>query len=153
MPIKSEMPPNYLILCCPLLLRPSIFPSIMVFSNEVALCIRWPKDWHFSFSISPSREYSGLVSFRTNWFDLSLVQGSLRSLLQHQNSKSSIILYSAFFMVKLSHMYMTTKKKLQLWLYGPLLAKWCLCFLTWYLGWSGFASKEQARWEYNTFSL
>ena len=110
MSIESGMPPNHLILCCPLFLLPSIFPSIRIFFNEVALCIMWPKDWSFRFSISPSREYSGFVSFRINWFDLSVVQGTLKSLLQDQNSKASIILYSAFFVVKLSHMYMTTRK-------------------------------------------
>ena len=110
MSIESGMLPNYLILCCPLLLLPSIFPSIRVISNELALHIMWPKDWSFSFSISPSREYSGFISFRINWFDLSVVQGTLKSLLQAQNSKASIILYAAFFMVKLSHMYMTTRK-------------------------------------------
>ena len=90
-PIKSVMPSNHLILCCPLLLPPSIFPSIRVFSNELDLCIRWPDYWSFSFSISPSNEYSGLVSFRIDWFDLLAVQGTLKSLLQHHHSKVSIL--------------------------------------------------------------
>ena len=100
--IESMMPSNYLILCRPLLLLPSIFPSIRVFSNELALCIRWPKYWSFSFSISPSNEYSGLISFRINWFDLLAVQGTLKSLLQHHNSKASILHHSAFFISLLS---------------------------------------------------
>ena len=97
MSIKSVIPSNHLILCCPLLLLPSIFPSIGVFSNESALHIRWPKYWNFSFSISPSSEYSGLISFRMNWLDLLAVQGTLKSLLQHHSSKVSILWYSAFF--------------------------------------------------------
>ena len=108
------MPSNNLILCHPLLLLPSIFPSIRVFSNEVALCIRWPKYWSFSFSISPSNEYSGLISFRTDWFDLLAVQWNLKSLLQHHSSKASILQCSAFFMVQLSHLYMTTGKTIAL---------------------------------------
>ena len=104
------MPSNYLILCCPLLLLPSIFPSIRVFSNELALGIRWQKYWSFSFSISPSNEYSGLISFRIDWFDLLAVQGALKSLLQHHNLKASFIPHSDFFMVQLSHPYMTTGK-------------------------------------------
>ena len=106
--IESVMPSNYLILCCPLLLLPSIFASIRVFSNESVLCIRWPKYW--SFSISPSNEYSGLISFRVNWFELLTVQGTLKSLLQHHSSKASILWRSAFFTVQLSHPYMTTGK-------------------------------------------
>ena len=98
MPIESVMPSNHLILCCPLLL-PSIFPSIRVFSNESALRIRWPKYWSFSFSISPSNQYSGLISFRIDWFDLLVVQGTLKSLLQHHCSKASILQRSAFFIV------------------------------------------------------
>ena len=104
------MPSNHLILCHPLLLLPSIFPSIRVFSNESALCIRWPKYWSFSFSISPSNEHSGLISFRIDWLDLLAVQGTLKSLLQHHSSKASIIRRSAFFIVQLSHPYMTTGK-------------------------------------------
>ena len=106
--IKSVMPSNHLILCHPLLLLPSIFPSIRVFSNESVLCIRWPRYWSFSFSISPSNEYSGLISFRVDWLDLA-AQGTLKSLLQHHSSKTSIW-HSAFFIVQLSHPYMTTGK-------------------------------------------
>ena len=102
------MPSNHLILCCPLLLLPSIFPSIRVFSNEWALHIRWPKYWDFSFNISPSNEYSCLISFRIDWFDLFAVQEALKSLLQHHSSKASILRCSAFFIVQLSHQYMTT---------------------------------------------
>ena len=105
MSIESVMPSNHLILCRPLLLLPSLFPSIRVFSSELALHIKWPKYWSFSFSISPSDEYSGLVSFRIDWLDLLAVQGTLRSLLQHHISKASILLPSAFFMVQLSHLY------------------------------------------------
>ena len=108
------MPSNHLILCRPLLLPPSIFPSIRVFSNESVLCIRWPKDWSFSFSISPSNEYSGLISFRMDLLDLLAVQGTLRSLLQHHSSKASILWSSAFFIVQLSHPYMTTGKTIAL---------------------------------------
>ena len=108
------MSSNHLVLCYPLLLLPSIFPSIRVFSNELALCIRWPKYWSFSFSISPSNEYSGLISFRMDWFDLLAVQGTLTSLLQHHTSKASILRHSAFFMVQLSHPYMITGKIISL---------------------------------------
>ena len=111
---ESLMPSNHLILCHSLLLLPSIFPSIRVFSNEPALHIRWPKYWSFSSSISPSNEYSGLISFKINWFDLLAVQGSLKSLLQHHNSKASILQRSAFFLVQLSHPYMTTGKTIDL---------------------------------------
>ena len=104
------MPSNHLIFCCSLLLLSSIFPSIRVSSNKSVLHIRWPKYWNFSFSISPSNEYSGLISFRMDWFDLLAVQGALKSLLQHHNLKASILLCSAFFMVQLSHPYMTTGK-------------------------------------------
>ena len=110
MSIESVMSSNHLILCCPLLLLPLIFPSIRVFSNESALHIRWPKDWNFSFSISPFNEYSGLSSFRIDWFDLLAVPGTLKSLHQHLSSKTSILWCSAFFMVPLSHPYMTTGK-------------------------------------------
>ena len=102
------MPSNYLIPCCPLLLPPSIFPSIIVFPNESVVCIRWPMYWSFSFSISPSNEYLGLISFRIAWFDLLAVQETLKSLLQHHNSKASILHCSAFLMVQLSQPYMTT---------------------------------------------
>ena len=104
------MPSNHLILCHPHLLLPSIFPSIRVFSNESALHIRWPKYWSFSFTVSPSNEYSGLVSFRKDWLDLFAVQGTLKSLLQHHSSKASLLWCSAFFIVQLSHPYMTTGK-------------------------------------------
>ena len=107
--IESVMPSNHQIFCCPLLLLPSIFPSITVFSNESDLCIRWPK-WSFSFSINPSQEYSGLISFRIDWFDLLIVQRTLQSVLQHHNSKASILQHSAFFMVQLSHPYIATGK-------------------------------------------
>ena len=108
------MPSNHLILCCPLLLLPSIFPSIKVFSNESVLCVRWPKYWSFSFSISPSNEYLGLISFRMDWFDLLAVQGTLKSLLQHHSSKASILQCSAFFIVQHSHSYITTGKTIAL---------------------------------------
>ena len=108
------MPSSHLILCRPLLLLPSIFPSIRVFSNESALRIRWPRYWSFSFSISPSNEYSGLISFRIDWFDLLAVQGTLKSLLQHHRSKASVLWHSAFFIVQLSHPYMTTGKTIAL---------------------------------------
>ena len=114
MSIESVMPSNHLILCHSLLLLPSIFPSIRVFSKESAFCIRWPKYWSFSFSISPSNEYSGLLSLRIDWFDLLAVQGTLKSLLQHHNSKASTLRLSAFFMVQLSHPYMTTGKTIAL---------------------------------------
>ena len=104
------MPPNHLILCHPLLFLHSIFPSIRVFSNESALHIRWSKYWSFSFSISPSNEHPGLISFRMDWLDLLAVQGTLKSLLQHHSSKASILLYAAFFIVQFSHLYMTTGK-------------------------------------------
>ena len=110
MSIESMIPSNHLIFCRPLLLLPSIFPSIRVFSNELALRISWPKYWSFSFSISPSNEYSGLISFRIDWFDLLAVQGTLKSLLQCYSSKASIFCHSALFMVQLSHPYMTTEK-------------------------------------------
>ena len=108
------MPSNYLILCHPLLLLPSIFPSIRVFSNESVIHIRWPKYWSFSFSISPSNEYSGLISFRRDWLDLLALQGTVKSLLQHHSSKASILRSSAFFTVQLSHPYMTTGKTIAL---------------------------------------
>ena len=108
------MPSNHLILCCPLLLLPSIFPSIRVFSNESVLRIRWLNYWSFSFSISSSNEYSGLISFRMDWLDLLAVQGTLKSLPQHHSSKASILQHSAFFIVQLSHLYMTTGKTIAL---------------------------------------
>ena len=112
--IELVTPSNHLILCRPLLFLPSIFPSIRVFSNESALRIRWPEYWSFSFSVSPSNEYSGLIFFRIDWLDLLAVQGTLKSLLQHHSSKASILQHSAFFIVPLSHSYMTTGKTIAL---------------------------------------
>ena len=120
--IELVMPSNHLILCCPLLCLPSIFPSIEVLSNESVLRIRWPKYWSFSFNINPSNEYSGLISFRIGWFDLLAVQGTLKNLLQHPSSKASILQCSAFLIVQLSYPYMTTGKTIA-WLDGLLLAK------------------------------
>ena len=114
MSIKSVMPSNHLILCRPLLLLPSVLPRITVFSNELVLHIRWPKYWSFSCSISPSNEYSGLISFRMDWLDLLVVQGTLKSLLQHHRSKALILWHSAFFIVHLSCPYMTTGKTIAL---------------------------------------
>ena len=113
MSIDLMMPSNHLILCCRLLLLPSIFPSIRVSSNESALCIRWPKYWSFSFNISPSNEYSGLI-FRMDWLDLLAIQGTLKSLLEHHSSKASILRLSAFVIVQLSHLYMTTGETIAL---------------------------------------
>ena len=135
---ESVIPSKHLTLCHVLLL-PSTFPSIRVFSNELALPIRQPKYWNFRFSISPSNEYSGLTSFR---IDLLAVQGSLKSLLQYHNSKASILWCSTFLMVQLSHLYITTGKKPQLWLHGPLSAKFCLCFLIHCLGLSYLSFQE-----------
>ena len=114
MSTESLMPSNHLMLCCPLLLLPSIFPSIKVFSNESVLHIKWPKYWSFSFRINPSKEYSGLIFFRIDWLDPLAVQGTLKSLLQHHSSKASILRCSAFFIVQLSHPYMTTGKTIAL---------------------------------------
>ena len=108
------MPSNHVILCCPLLLPPSIIPSIRVFSNESVICTRWPKYWSFSFSISPSNEYSGLISFKMDWLDLLAIQGTCKSLLQHHTSKASILQCSAFYIVQLSHPYITTGKTIAL---------------------------------------
>ena len=133
-PIELVMSSNYLILWCPLLLLPSIFPSIRVFPNESALRIRWPKYWSFSFSISPSNEFSGLISFRMDWLDLLSVQGTLKSLLQHQSSKISILQHSAFFIVQLSHPYMTTGKTRALtrWTFvGKVMSLLLICCLGW----------------------
>ena len=118
MSIESVMPSTHLILCCPLLLLSPIPPSIRVFSNESTLCMRWPKYWSFSFSISPSNEHSGLIYFRMDWLYLLAVQGTLKSLLQHHSSKASILQCSAFFMVQLSHPYMTTGKTMALTRHG-----------------------------------
>ena len=127
------MPSSHLILCCPLLLLPPIPPSIRVFSNESALRIRWPKYWSFSFSLSPSNEHPGLISFRMDWLDLLAVQGTLKSLLQHRISKASILRHSPFFTVQLSHPYMTTGNTIAL-------TRWTfvgfVSFLICYLGWS-----------------
>ena len=134
--IKLVMPFNHLILCHPLLLLPSIFPSIRVFSHESVVHIRWPKYWSFGFSISPSNEYSGLISFRlTDWFDLLAVQGTFKSLLQHHTSKALILRHSAFFTVQLSYPYMTTGKTIALtrWTF---VGKVWLFFWICYLGWS-----------------
>ena len=114
MSVESVMPSNHLILCCPLLLPPSIFPSIRVFSSELVLHIMWPKYWSFSFSLSPPNEYSGLISFRVDWLDLLAVQGTLKSRLQHHSSKASTLRCTAFFIVQLSHPYMTTGKTIAL---------------------------------------
>ena len=114
MSIALVMPSNHLMLCCPLLFLPSIFPSIRVFSKESVLRIKWPKDWSFSFIISPSNKYSGLISFRMDWLNFFAVQGTLKSFLQHHSSKASILWHSAFFMVQLSHPYMTTGKTIAL---------------------------------------
>ena len=121
MSIKSVMPSNHFILCHPLLLLPSIPPSIKVFSNESTLRMRWPKYWSFSFNISPSNEHPGMISFRMDWLDLLAVQGTLKSLLQHHSSKASILLCSAFFTVQLSRPFMTTEENIAL-IDGPLLA-------------------------------
>ena len=133
MSIESVMPSNHLNLGHPRLLPPSIFPSIRVLSNETFLCNRWPKYWSFSFSISPSKEYSGLISLM-DWLDLLAIQGTLKSLLQHHCSKASVLQCSAFFMVQLSHPYMTTGKTIALtrWTF---VGKYCLCFLICCLGW------------------
>ena len=114
MPIESVMPSNHLILCCPLLLLPPIPPSIRVFSNESTLRMRWPKNWSFSFNISPSSEHPALISFRMDWLDLLAVQGTLKSLLQHHSSEASILQHSAFFIVQLLHPYTTTGKTIAL---------------------------------------
>ena len=133
MSIESVMPSNHLILCHPLLL-PSIFPSIRVFSNESALHFRWPKKWSFSFIISPSNKYSELISFRIDWFDFLIVQGTLKSLLQQHNLKASILRRSAFFMVQLSHLYMTTGKTIAVTRWtsvGKVMSLLLICCLGW----------------------
>ena len=135
MSIESVMSSNHLILCCPLFFLPSIFPSIRVFSNESVLHSRWPKYWNFSFSISLSNEHPGLISFRMDWLDLLAVQGTLKSLPQHHSSKASILRCSTFFMVQLSHPYMTTGKTIAL-TRRTFVNQVMLCFLICYLGWS-----------------
>ena len=134
MSIESVMPSNHLILCHPLLLPCSIFPSIRVFSNESVLCIRWPKYWSFIFSISPSNEYSGLISCRMDWLDLLAVQGTFKSLLQHHSSKASILRGSAFCVVQLSHLYTTTGKTIALtrWTFvDKVMSMLLICCLGW----------------------
>ena len=134
MSIESVMPSNHLILCHSLFLLPSIFPSIRIFSNESVLCSRWPKYWSFSFSISPSNKYSGLISFRMDWLDLLAVHGTLKSLLQHHSSKASILRHSAFFIVQLSHPYMPTGKTIALtrWTFvGKVMSLLLICYLGW----------------------
>ena len=132
--IESVIPSNHLILCHPLLLLPSIFPSIRVFSNESVLHIRWPKYWSFSFNISPSNEHSGLISFRMDWLDHLAVQGTLKSILQHHSSKASILQHSAFFIIQLSYLYMTTVKTIALTrqtFVGKVMSLLFKCFLVW----------------------
>ena len=136
MSIESVMPSNHLILCHPLLFLPSSFPSISVFSNDSAFCIRWPKYWSFSFKISPTNEHQGLISFRMDWLDLLAVQGTLKSLLQHHSSKASILWHSAFFIVQLSHPYMTTGKTIALTrrtFVGKVISLLSICCLGWSL--------------------
>ena len=140
MSIELVMPFTCLILCCPLLLLPSIFPSIRVFSNESVLPIRWPKYWSFSFSISPSNEHPGLISFRMDWLDLLAVRGTLKILLQHHSSKASMLQHSAFFIVQLSYPYMTTRKTLAL--TRQTFVSKGLCFLICCLGWSQLFFEE-----------
>ena len=142
MSIELMMPSNHLILCCPLPL-PSNFPSIRVFSSELALCIRWPKYWSFSFSISPSNEHPGLISFRMDWLDLLAVQGTLRSLLQHHNSKASFLRHSAFFMVQLSLLYMTTGKTIAL-IIRTFVSKLMFLLFNMLSRFFSYSSKEQA---------
>ena len=141
MSIESVMPSNHLILCHPVLLLSSAFPSIRVFSNELVLCIKWPKNWSFSFSISPSNEYSGMIFFRTDWFDLLVFQGTLKGLLQWHSSKASILQCSAFFMVQLSHPYMTTGKTIALTI-------WTFIIKVMSLLCHSFSSKEQASFNF-----
>ena len=129
---ESVTPSNHFILCHTLLLLPSVFPNIRVFSNELTLHIRWPKCWSFSFSNSLSNKYSGLISFRIDWFDLLAVQGTLKSLLKHHNFQVPILWPSLW---SNSHIYTWLQEKPQLWLYTPLSTKWCLCFVICYLSW------------------
>ena len=144
MSIISVMPSSHLILWWPLLLLPSIFPSIRDFSNESPVCIRWPKYWNFSFSISPSKEYLGLISIKIDWFHLLAVQGTLRSLPQH-SSKALILQCYAFFVVQLSQPYVTTGKTIALTIW-PLSADWCLCFPTHCLGLSWLSCQKASIW-------
>ena len=147
MSIELVIPSNHVILCRPLLLLPSVFPSIRVFSNESVLCIRWPKYWSFSFSISPFNGYSVLISFRIDWFDLLSAYGTLKSLLQHHSSKASILLCSAFFIVQLSHPYMTTGNTIALTRQTFVSKVMSLLFYAVYVGHS-FSSKEQASFNF-----
>ena len=150
MSIKSVMLSNHLILCRPLLLLPAIPPSIRVFSKDSALCIRWPKYWSFSFSISPSNEYSGLISFRMDWLDLLEVQGTLKSLLQHHSSKASILRCSAFFIAQISHPYMTTGKTIALtrWTFVGKVMSLLFKMLSRFV--IAFLSKEQASFNFTS---
>ena len=138
------MPSNHLILCCPLLFLPSIFPSIRVFSNDLALHIRWPKYW--SFSINPSNEYSGLISFRMDWFGLLAVQGTLKSFLQHHNSKASVLLRSAFWMVQLSHLHMITGKTVSLTFYDIKVVIWVSFLISLMAWWKTSRIVEPEEW-------
>ena len=149
MSIKSVVPSNHLILCHPLLLLPSVFPSIRAFSNESVLCIRWPKCWSFSFSISPSSEYSGLISLRMDWLDLLAVQGTLKSLLQHHSLKALIeeLLCSAFLLVQLSHPYMTTGKTIVLTIW-TFIGKVISLLFNMLLEFASFSSKEQVSFSF-----
>ena len=146
--IRSVMPSNHLTLCHPLLLLPSIFPCIRLFSNEPALLIRWPKYWNFNFGINPSNEYSGLISLRIDWFDLLAVQGTLKSLFQHYDSKASMLWCSAFFMVQLSHPYMTTGKTIALirWTFIGKMMSLLFNMLSRFV--IAFSSKEQASFNF-----
>ena len=136
MSVELVMPSNHFVLCCPHLLLPSSFPSIRVFSNESTLCMKWPKCWSFSFSIIPSKEIPGLISFRMDWLDLLVVQGTLKSFLQHHSSKASILQLSAFFTVQLSHPYMTTGKTIALTRWNLVGKVMSLLLNILYLGWS-----------------
>ena len=147
MSIVSVMPSNHLILCHPLLLLPSVFPSFRVFFNESALHIRWPRYWSFSFSTSPSNEYSGLIFFRIDWFDLLAVQGTFKRLLQHHSSKASVLLSSAFFIVQISHPYVTTGKTIAL-IIWTFVSKVMSHFLICFLGLSERPSKEQVSFNF-----
>ena len=149
MPVVSVMPSKHLVLCHPCLLLPSIFPSIRVYSSELAFCIRWPKYWSFGFSISPFNEYSGLIAFRVGWFDLLAVQGTLKSILQHHSSKASILCHSAFIMVLLSHPYVTTEQTITLtrWTFVSQVMSLLFNMLSVYVGHS-FSSKEQVSFNF-----
>ena len=144
MSIESVMPSNHLIFCHPLLIQPSTFPSSSIFSNESVLCIRWPKYWSFSFSSSPSNEYSGLISFRIDWLDLLAVQGILKSLIQHHNLKASVLWCSAFFMVQFSHLYVPAGKTIALTIQTFVSKVMSLLFNTLSLGFLQLFSKELA---------